>query len=156
MMKTDSKSDEFSRWAFGHIQWCQKLKELVHPDMSVTQVQIILLVAREPGISTQEILMQLGCTAAALSRNMRTLNVWYDKDKKTGEEVKKGYELIDPMKDPRERRALNYYLTKKGRHVVDTLWHLMQQQLEMESKQGESKHEGMSAQKTPAIDEGRV
>lgn len=130
-------SMEFRRWSFRYVLWAQKVRQLINQDMTVVQQQIVMLIAHEPGISSKEIIQTLDIHPAALSRNIKTLSVWYQTDKKTGKEIERGYDLIKSEVDPRERRALQYYLTKHGKEVVETLWRYLQK-LAMEAREDKS------------------
>jgi DNA-binding MarR family transcriptional regulator len=78
---------------------------------SALQVQTLLAVAIQPGITMAELGQTVGMSQSSASRNVAALSKWH----RLG---KPGADLIEAIEDPRERRRKIMYLTLKGRTVV--------------------------------------
>ncbi len=78
------------------------------PVMPIQMLQTLLAVARQPGITMQELGEILGTSQASCSRNVAALGKWH----KFGEP---GLDLVDAIEDPVERRRKIIFLTPKGR-----------------------------------------
>ena len=81
------------------------------PVMPIQMLQTLLAVARQPGITMQELGEILGTSQASCSRNVAALGKWH----KFGEP---GLDLVDAIEDPVERRRKIIFLTPKGRARV--------------------------------------
>lgn len=96
----------------------EELRKL-DPELPVQHAAILLLVAREEGISQVAVAQALDLSKSAISRA-------FDKLGSKGSALKAGLELIevrDGLVDTRQRQA---FLTAKGKRCLNTLMHLME------------------------------
>jgi DNA-binding MarR family transcriptional regulator len=77
------------------------------PVMPIQMLQTFLAVARQPGISMQQLGEILRTSQASCSRNVAALGRWH----KFGEP---GLDLVEAVEDPVERRRKIMFLTPKG------------------------------------------
>lgn len=78
------------------------------PVMPIQMLQTFLAIARQPGISMQQLGAILKTSQASCSRNVAALGKWH----KFGEP---GLDLVEALEDPVERRRKIMFLTPKGR-----------------------------------------
>jgi DNA-binding MarR family transcriptional regulator len=81
------------------------------PVMPIQMLQTFLAVARQPGITMQQLGEILKTSQASCSRNVAALGKWH----KFGEP---GLDLVEAVEDPVERRRKIMFLTPKGRARV--------------------------------------
>lgn len=77
----------------------------------IQTVQVLLSIALRPGLTMQELGDMTGLSQSSCSRNVAALGEWH----RFGKE---GYNLVEAVEDPRERRRKIMYLTHKGRQRV--------------------------------------
>lgn len=88
----------------------QEQAELLTPQA----IQITLIVALEPGITTQTLETRTGLSLASISRNLAALGKWH----RLG---RPGLDYVERVEDPQERRRTLMFLTKKGEEFVNDL-----------------------------------
>lgn len=95
------------------------IRGLERPNEQVTaqMVHVLLAVARQPGITAQELVTETGLSLSSVSRNLLSLGEWH----RFG---KPGLNLVESVEDPYERRRKISFLTIRGRTTVQ---HLMEQ-----------------------------
>jgi DNA-binding MarR family transcriptional regulator len=84
-------------------------------ELTPTQTQLLLHIAKFPGVSQKELISALGVTYASVSRNVATLghrHALSDRD---------GFELLEAVQDPDDARRQMVFLTNKGKHFVSKL-----------------------------------
>ncbi|MBV9288574.1 MAG: winged helix-turn-helix transcriptional regulator [Hyphomicrobiales bacterium] len=84
------------------------------PVMPIQMLQTFLAVAKQPGISMQQLGEILKTSQASCSRNVAALGKWH----KFGEP---GLDLVEAVEDPVERRRKIMFLTAKGRVRVQEI-----------------------------------
>jgi DNA-binding MarR family transcriptional regulator len=84
------------------------------PVMPIQMLQTFLAVAKQPGISMQQLGEILRTSQASCSRNVAALGKWH----KFGEP---GLNLVEAVEDPTERRRKIMFLTPKGRARVQEI-----------------------------------
>lgn len=87
-----------------------RLRDL-HPDMTLSQIQLLAVVADNPGIIQAEVFQRLGQTDSAVSRNIALLS-------DIGSRHRDGLELIDIRVNPQDRRERFLSLTRKGERLM--------------------------------------
>lgn len=80
-------------------------------DMPIQQVQTFLAVALQPGITAADLATEVGMSQSSVSRNTAALGKWH----RLGVP---GFDYVEAIEDPRERRRKIHYLTIKGRKVA--------------------------------------
>jgi DNA-binding MarR family transcriptional regulator len=84
----------------------------VYPDVTATTIEVFLVIAANPGISSGDILKKVsGVSQSAISRHIATLGEY---NWKGGE----GLKLIEAMDDPNDRRIRVSYLTATGKAMA--------------------------------------
>lgn len=76
--------------------------------MPIQVAHVLTMIARHPGISMQKLADYAGLTQSSTSRNVAALSKWH----RLG---KPGYDLVEAIEDPEDRRAKVLFLTQKGR-----------------------------------------
>ena len=84
------------------------------PVMPIQMLQTFLAVARQPGITMQQLGEILQTSQASCSRNVAALGKWH----KFGEP---GLDLVEAVEDPVERRRKIMFLTPNGRARVQEI-----------------------------------
>jgi len=74
--------------------------------------QILMEIARQPGITLQGLVDATGTSLASISRNCMALGEWH----RFG---KPGLGMVEAVEDPHERRRKICFLTPKGRKFVE-------------------------------------
>ena len=98
----------------------QKARNLIQPDLSVQQWQILLVIAGRPGLNAKDIKEALDMTGGSLTRNTKTLGKYFIQHK-DGTEEEKGLNLIYSVRGKFNQRSFEYYLTPKGEKVIQQL-----------------------------------
>lgn len=80
-------------------------------DIPAQQLQALLAIALQPGLTMSELATRVGMAQSSCSRNVAHLSKWF----KPG---LPGLDLVETYEDPRERRRKVMYLTPKGRARV--------------------------------------
>lgn len=84
----------------------------VHPDMTLNQVVVMLLVASRPGITQRQIMEETGLADSSTSRIIGILGKW-------GNRGTKPLNLIDVVYDEADRRVRTYTITPTGRKLLE-------------------------------------
>jgi DNA-binding MarR family transcriptional regulator len=92
----------------------------LHPQLRVSQIDILLSVWEKEGQSQTELAENCDLTVAAISRAVDALGTSGRRD---GKGSRLG--LIRVQRDPQDDRYLLVFLTDKGRQVLDTLSNLV-------------------------------
>jgi DNA-binding MarR family transcriptional regulator len=71
----------------------------------------LLTIAREPGLTMQTLAKRTGLAQSSCSRNVAMLSLWHRLKKP-------GFDLVESVDDPRERRRKIIFLTLKGQRLV--------------------------------------
>ncbi len=83
----------------------------IDEQMPLQMAQVFLAVALQPGITSAQLADTVGISQSSVSRNTAALGEWHRLDKP-------GFDLIEAVDDPRERRRRIHFLTPKGRQVA--------------------------------------
>ena len=83
----------------------------IYPHIPSQTVECLLNVAREPGLTMQTLGKMTGLAQSSCSRNVAMLSKWH----RLG---KPGFDLVETIDDPHERRRKIIFLTSKGQQVV--------------------------------------
>lgn len=86
----------------------------IHPDFTVSQLQLLCLVADNPGIIQAEVFQRLGQTDSAVSRNIALLT-------DIGTRYRDGLELIEVKVNLNDRRERLLSLTRKGERLFEDI-----------------------------------
>jgi DNA-binding MarR family transcriptional regulator len=84
----------------------------VDPYIPSQTAETLLVVAMRPGITMQQLSDATGLVQSSVSRNVAMLSKYH----RLG---KPGYDLVEAVDDPRERRRKIVYLTPNGRKLVN-------------------------------------
>lgn len=84
----------------------------IDPYIPSQTAECLLVIAVNPGITMQRLSELTGLAQSSCSRNVALLS----KFQRLGKE---GYDLVEAVDDPRERRRKIVYLTSKGQRVVN-------------------------------------
>jgi DNA-binding MarR family transcriptional regulator len=76
--------------------------------MTMENVSVFLAIAQRPGITSAELSESVGLVQSSISRNTTTLSKWQGIGRP-------GFDYVEAVADPHERRRKIYYLTIKGR-----------------------------------------
>jgi DNA-binding MarR family transcriptional regulator len=94
----------------GTIKMAREIDEVMPAQM----LHVLLLIAQRPGRTVRELSELSGLSQPSISRNTVTLSPLQRPDKP-------GHGLVDAIEDPTERRRKIFFLTKKGRLVVNNM-----------------------------------
>ena len=83
----------------------------VDEQLPMQMAQALLLIAKRPGLTMQELSQETGLSQSSCSRNVAALSKWH-------RHQKPGHDLVESMDDPRERRRKVMFLTRRGKKVV--------------------------------------
>jgi DNA-binding MarR family transcriptional regulator len=86
----------------------------IDPYIPTQTAECLLVVAQHPGITMQKLSDETGLAQSSCSRNVAMLSKFH----RLG---KPGYDLVEAVDDPRERRRKIVYLTPHGRKLVNTV-----------------------------------
>jgi DNA-binding MarR family transcriptional regulator len=87
------------------------LIESIDAEMQIQRLKTFILVARYPGLNTQQLAQKAGMTSASMSRNLSSLGDWNPLAKKEGYGLVYGCDLRD------DRRNKIHTLTHKGKEI---------------------------------------
>jgi DNA-binding MarR family transcriptional regulator len=98
------------------IAMLRTLRALDEKEMMPSQTaECLLVIAANPGISMQKLQDETGLAQSSCSRNVAMLSKWH----RLG---KPGYDLVEAVDDPNERRRKIVFLNKNGqRAVIDAM-----------------------------------
>lgn len=102
------------------IQLIDKLHKVI-PGAPEQQIRILLSIALDPGVTQTELAEQLDMAQSSVSRNLRSLGVYLEKNRKSGQHVSRGADLIEMRPDLLQPKRLACYLTKKGEAIIKEL-----------------------------------
>ncbi|WP_028115467.1 MarR family winged helix-turn-helix transcriptional regulator [Ferrimonas senticii] len=88
-------------------------------ELNINQLWAFIMVCRNEGISSSELMQQTGLTKATASRALRLLADKVDPHRD-------GYHMIELRHDPKDYRVRRAYLTTKGLEVRSALEQAMQ------------------------------
>jgi DNA-binding MarR family transcriptional regulator len=80
------------------------------------QVQTLLAIAVQPGITTEDLRRVVVMSQSSASRNTRALGKW--RGVTDADISEPGADYVESMKDPRESRRKIHFLTPRGKAVV--------------------------------------
>lgn len=92
---------------------CKVIRE-VDAQLPAQSLHVLFCIARNPGITMQGIAENTGLGLSSVSRNIMALGQWH----RAG---KPGYNLVEAVDDPVERRRKIVFLTQRGREFVRDL-----------------------------------
>jgi DNA-binding MarR family transcriptional regulator len=95
------------------IKFLAALRE-IDPYLPTQTAECLLTVALQPGLSMAQLAERTGLAQSSCSRNVSALSKWH----RMGKE---GYDLVEAVDDPRERRRKIIFLTTKGKMLVQTV-----------------------------------
>jgi DNA-binding MarR family transcriptional regulator len=84
----------------------------VDPYIPTQTAECLLVVAAQPGITMQKLSESTGLAQSSCSRNVAMLSKYH----RLGKE---GYDLVEAVDDPRERRRKIVFLTTKGQRLIN-------------------------------------
>lgn len=88
------------------------LRAEIDPYIPSQMAECLLAVALQPGLRMEDLSKRTGLAQSSCSRNIAALSKWH----RLGKE---GFDLVEAVDDPRERRRKIVYLTPKGVRVVN-------------------------------------
>lgn len=97
-----------------------RLARSIHPQLRVSQLELLLLVYSKPGMTQSELAMETDLTLSAVSRAVDVLGTSGRRDNKSGARLN----WIETRRNPDDDRVLQVFITPKGRDFVLTLEHL--------------------------------
>lgn len=92
----------------------RELRTAIDPNVPTQVIQAVLAVAQDEGQTLSTYASRLGTNISTASRHFLDLG---ERNRK----MEKGYQLIDRQVDPSNLRINRYYLTTKGRLLVQSL-----------------------------------
>lgn len=104
-------------------KFLQELRS-IDPFIPSQTVECLLVVAARPGITMGDLSEATGLAQSSCSRNIAALSKWH----RLGKE---GYDLVEAVDDPRERRRKIIYLTQKGHKVVNRIMQTIEPNFEL-------------------------
>ena len=96
------------------------LSSEVSNELNLNHINVLLYVASHPNVSAVDMGAALGMLSGSLSKILRTLGQYIVKDD-NGNNILKGYDLIEVKQDLYERRRLAITLTRKGENLIKAL-----------------------------------
>lgn len=100
-------------WLNNMVEAVEALRE-VHPDMTLNQVMVFLMVAAGTGVTQREIMDKTGLSDGSASRIVAILSDYGNRG--TGP-----FRLIELNEDPKDRRVKLLTLSKKGQALASRL-----------------------------------
>lgn len=98
----------------------------IDPYLPSQTAETLLVVANRPGLTMAELEKETGLAQSTISRNVASLSKWH----RIGKE---GYDLVEAVDDPRERRRKIVFLTVKGQRLVQKIMQTMDPDFELKS-----------------------
>ena len=98
----------------------------IDPYLPTQTAECLLVVANRPGLAMAELANETGLAQSSCSRNVAALSKWH----RLGKE---GYDLVEAVDDPRERRRKIIFLTLKGQKLVQKVMQTMDPDFELKS-----------------------
>lgn len=97
-----------------------RLARSMHPQLRVSQLELLLLVYSRPGMTQTEIAEETDLTLSAISRAVDVLGTSGRRDNRSAAKL----DWIETRRNPDDDRVLQVFITPKGRNFVQTLEHL--------------------------------
>ena len=97
-----------------------RLARGMHPQLRVSQLELLLLVYSRPGMTQTEIAEETDLTLSAISRAVDVLGTSGRRDNRSTAKL----DWIETRRNPDDDRVLQVFITPKGRDFVLTLEHL--------------------------------
>lgn len=91
-----------------------RLLRSLNSEMQLQQVDVLMIVAQNPGVTVNDIQKKAGLSQSAASRNILALSEW----RKAGEP---GFNLVESVRDPREPRRSLVFLKPAGKAFITKL-----------------------------------
>lgn len=105
-------------------RWVGLLKAETTDSLSIEMIEVLLLVAREPGLSVIEVAERMGNARATASRQLLDLSI--KRRSQVAENGRTdGFGLIEQMTDPADLRLKRYRLSPKGERIAHAFTKLM-------------------------------
>lgn len=92
----------------------RELRTAIDPNVPTQVIQAVLVVAQDEGQTLSDYARRLGANISTASRHFLDLG---ERNRK----MEKGYQLIERQVDPKNLRINRYYLTTKGRLLIQSL-----------------------------------
>lgn len=104
-----------------------RLFRLLNSEMPMQQADLLLTIARKPGIGSAELMQQTQLAQSSVSRSMKTLS-------KFGDEGAPGLDLVDAQIDPRATKKRIYFLTPKGKQFVNRVLKVIEEDFSIDAE----------------------
>lgn len=103
------------------VELCAAVRQ-VHPEMTVSQLQVLAIVVTNPGISMAQIAERTGLMEGSVSRIVSLLSQYGSRSAKGyGSRSAKALNLFQMDQDADDRRFRTLTVTPKGKRLVDQL-----------------------------------
>lgn len=109
------------------IQTLQEFREKVDPEMPLQQLLTLLVAARDPGVTMQDVMKELDVSSASVSRNVAKLG-------RVDRHHEPGFDLVTAYEDPMERRRKVVDLTSHGKQLIRRVAEVFNKQLQIAEK----------------------
>ena len=96
----------------------------VDREFPLQQLHVLIEIADNEGINTNDLTEKVVMQKGPLSRNIKTLST-FGEIEPGGNVTVHGKDLIEVKRDTVERRLLTYWLTDKGRNVIEHIRKIM-------------------------------
>jgi DNA-binding MarR family transcriptional regulator len=100
------------------------LREKVNEEFPLQHLAILIKVAQQEGITQHQMVTELNSYSGSMSRNIKLLSQWADRDDKGTLHIK-GYNLLECRPDLEERKRMAVYLSPKGKQLMGELDSIM-------------------------------
>lgn len=125
-----------------------RLFRLLNGEMPMQQADMLLTIARKPGIGMAELEQQLQMAQSSISRNIAALSRFQRLDEP-------GLDLIEAQIDPRAPKKRIFFLTPKGKQFVTRLLKVMDEKFSIDAETDaraaiEQMHEEMVREHVPS------
>ena len=100
------------------------LRRQLNKDLPSQHIALLLAVAQNPGITMPELCKQLDMPQGTVSRNVKLMSHFCDKNGNNSV-TKKGYGLLETDQAPANRYQLAVFLTAEGERLVEKLARVM-------------------------------
>lgn len=102
----------------------QAFREEIDAFLPTQTAEVLLQVALKPGVSMVELQSLTGLASSSISRNVMMLSKWHRLHKP-------GYDLLEAIDDPRERRRKIIFLNAKGAKTVTKIMRILDPDFEL-------------------------
>lgn len=100
---------------------------LLYPDIPLPTIQAFIVIAMNPGISSNELMKMISVSQSAVSRHLSNLTEWSWRKAP-------GMNLIDLVEEPGARGAKVPFLNAKGRTFAVKLMRILYPEIEVDQK----------------------